>query len=71
MNIYINKKMINTESVLQIKSDENPKHIDPIELSEKLSIELFRSPFKSKIKIITINACFGPNGLNNENTFSE
>lgn len=62
--------MINTESVLQIKSDEVPKYVDPLELSEKLSIELFRSPFKSKIKIITISVCFGPTGINAENKFS-
>ena len=49
---------------------EKPRVVDCVEMSERLAEELFKSPLKAKLKIISIDLCFGSSGDYTDNKFS-
>jgi thioredoxin-related protein len=62
--------MMNLNQLVQDHKDSIPKVVDCIELSEKLADELFKSPLREKLKIISIDLMFGSGGIYTDNKFS-
>jgi thiol-disulfide isomerase/thioredoxin len=62
--------MMNLNQLVQNNQEGMPKVVDCIELSEKLADELFKSPLREKLKIISIDLMFGSGGIYTDNKFS-